>query len=72
MLPLGALRTLLAYSERALIDKFTCMWSLSRSMEVWIEKTWKPMMKGNIALNAVGNDIFSFLFEPKEDRDMIF
>lgn len=29
-------------------------------------------MKGKIALSTVGNGLFIFLFELKEDRDVVF
>jgi len=40
-------------------------------MEAWIDKTWKSMMKGNIKLYACGNGFLNFLFEIKEDKDVI-
>jgi len=41
-------------------------------IESWIESTLKANMKGNIAIYAIGNWFFSFLFELCKDRAMIF
>lgn len=48
------------------------MWPSPRSMDAWIKKTLTPTMKGEIALFVVGNGFFIFLFENKEDKEVIF
>lgn len=71
-LPNGAIKTTLAFSQCALVGKFTWMWPSPRLMETWIEQTWKSKMRGNIRIYAHGNGVFVFLFEFKGEWDVIF
>lgn len=68
----GARKNSLDYVENALIGKFTSMWPSPKSMEFWMSKAWNSIMKGEIPLSTVGNRFFVFLFEFKEDRDVVF
>jgi len=54
------------------MGKFTGRWSFPHSMDGWINKTWKSMMKGSIKLYACSNGFFSFLFKLKENKDVVF
>lgn len=48
------------------------MWPSPCPMEYWIKQTWKPKMKGEICFYACRNVFFAFLFELKEELDVIF
>jgi hypothetical protein len=41
-------------------------------MAIWIDKNWKPHLKGNLSHFLCGRGFFAFLFEDKSDRDLIF
>lgn len=71
-LPLGVRIMTLDFSSQSLFGKFTGMWNSPWSMDVWIDKTWNSMMKGNINLYSSGNDLFAFLLELKEEKYVIF
>lgn len=62
----------LRYLDQAPVGKFAGMWPSPKLMEFWMEKNWKYKMKGNLAIFAVGNGFFSFLFKYKEDKEVIF
>jgi hypothetical protein len=39
---------------------------------LWIEKYWKPHLKGKLSHSFCGRGFYAFLFEDKMDRDLIF
>jgi hypothetical protein len=41
-------------------------------MTFWIEKNWKPLIKGSLNNFFCNRGFFTFLFEQKEDKDLIF
>jgi hypothetical protein len=41
-------------------------------MALWVDKNWKPLIKGNLSHAFCGRGYFAFLFETKEDMDLIF
>jgi len=51
---------------------FTGMWFSPNSVEQWVEKTWKSMMKLNLGDFIIGNRLFSLLCKYKEDQDIVF
>jgi len=69
---MGFRKTFLTFSNRALVGKFMGMWPSPKSIRQWVDKAWKSMMKGNLGVFAVGNGHFVFLFECKEDKDIVF
>jgi hypothetical protein len=48
------------------------IWPSPKSVAVWIDKNWKPHLKGRMSHSFCGRGFFVFLFEEKEDRDLIF
>jgi len=38
----------------------------------WLDLNWKKMIQGQVSLTFCGKGFFVFLFEKKEDRDLIF
>ena len=42
---------------------------IDRNMDL---NTWRAKMKDNIAIFAIGNGFLPFLFELREDRDVVF
>jgi hypothetical protein len=69
----GSSRTLaLKFAEQALIGQFTGIWPSPWAMAIWIDKNWKPHLKGNLSHFLCGRGFFAFLFEDKSDRDLIF
>ena len=41
-------------------------------MDSWISKNWKPLILGEMQQSFCGKGFFVFLFEKKEDQDLIF
>ena len=41
-------------------------------MEAWINKNWMPLISGGLQHCFCGKGFFSFLFENKANRDLIF
>jgi hypothetical protein len=41
-------------------------------MSFWVEKNWKPLIRGSLSHFFYGKGFFTFLFEFKEDRALIF
>jgi hypothetical protein len=55
-----------------LIGQFTSIWPSPKSMAFWVERNWKPLIKGCLSLALFGKGCSSFHFEEKSDRDLIF
>lgn len=70
--PTSARRKAIALADRGLIDQFTWIWPSPRMVAIWIEKNWRPLIKGSISHYFCGRGFFTFLFENKEDKDLIF
>ena len=41
-------------------------------MEVWLNKNWRALIQGEVQQIFYGKGYFAFIFEKKEDRDLIF
>jgi hypothetical protein len=70
--PSSSRKKALALSYHSLIGQFTGIWPSPRIMGSWMEKNWKPLINGSLIHFFCGRGFFSFLFEFKEDRDLIF
>ena len=62
----------LALRERGLIGQFSGIWPSPKSMEIWISKNWMPFITGGLQHYFCGKGFYTFLFENKEDKDLIF
>jgi hypothetical protein len=62
----------LRLTDRGLIGQFTGLWPSPRAMHIWLEANWRKLIKGQLSAAFCGKGFFAFLFEKKEDRDLIF
>ena len=62
----------LALSERDLIGQFSGIWPSPKSMDIWISINWMPLIVGELQHCFCGKGFYTFLFENKEDKDLIF
>ena len=58
-------------SEKGLIGLFTGLWPSPKSMEVWLNKNWRALIQGEVQQIFCGKGYFAFIFEKKEDWDLI-
>ena len=65
-------RKAVTLSEKGLIGLFTGLWPSPRSVEVWLNKNWRTLIQGEVQQIFCGKGYFEFIFEKKEDRDLIF
>jgi hypothetical protein len=62
----------LRLADRGLIGQFTGLWPSPKSMHLWLEANWRKLIQGQMSAAFCGKGFFAFLFEKKEDRDLIF
>jgi len=62
----------LALENSGLAGKFMGIWPSPKSVVDWVKKSWKPHIKGKLHHSFCGRGFYSFLFESKEDMDLIF
>ena len=65
-------RKAVTLSEKGLIGLFTGLWPSPHSVEVWLNKNWRTLIQGEVQQIFCGKGYFAFIFERKEDRDLIF
>ena len=65
-------RKAVTLSEKGLIGLFTGLWPSPRSVEAWLNKNWRTLIQGEVQQIFRGKGYFTFIFEKKEDRDLIF
>jgi len=65
-------KSAIALAERGLVGQFTGLWPSPRSVQKWVECNWNTMIQGKIAIRFCGRGFYTFLFESKEDRNLIF
>jgi len=65
-------KSVITLAERGLVGQFTGLWPSPRSVQKWVERNWNAMTQGKIAIRFCGRGYYTFLFESKEDRDLIF
>lgn len=58
--------------DRGLIGQFTYIWPSPRTMASWLEKNWKPLIKGSLNHFFHGRGFFALMFELKEDQALVF
>jgi len=62
----------LSLTEKGLIGQFTGLWPSPRTVQRWVERNWADKIQGKISIRFCGKGYFSFDFESKEDKDLIF
>jgi len=62
----------LSLAERGLIGQFTGLWPSPKRAQRWIEQNWFDKIQGKISIHFCGKGYFTFHFESKEDKDLIF
>ena len=65
-------KSAIALSERGLVGQFNGLWPSPRTVQKWVERNWSTMIQGKIAIRFCGRGYFTFLFESKEDKNLIF
>lgn len=58
--------------ERGLVGQFTGLWPSPRVVQKWVEHNWNANIQGKITIRFCGTSYYTFLFETKEDRNLIF
>ena len=59
-------------SKKGLIGLFTGLWPSPRSVEIWLNKNWRALIQGEVQQMFCSKGYFAFIFEKKEDQDLIF
>jgi len=62
----------ISLAEKGLIGKFTGLWPSPRTVQRWVERNWSDKIQGKISIRFCGRGYFTFHFETKEDKDLIF
>ena len=58
--------------EKGLVIHFNGLWPSPCSIDIWLNKNWRPLIQGEVQQSLCGQGFFVFLFEKKEDRNLIF
>jgi hypothetical protein len=72
LVQIGSQYLALIFMDHGLVGQFTGIWPSPKSVAVWIDKNWKLHLKVRMSHSFCGRGFFTFLFEEKEDRDLIF
>lgn len=62
----------LALAERGVIGKLTGLWPSRKVVQGWVERNWSDKTQGKMSIKFCGKGYFTFHFETKEDKDLIF
>lgn len=62
----------LALAEKGLIGRFTGLWPSPKIVQRWVERNWTDKIQGKISIRFCGKGYFTFHFETKEDKNLIF
>jgi len=62
----------LSLVEKGLIGKFTGLWPSPRIVQRWVERNWSDKIPGKISIRFCGKRYYTFHFESKADKDLIF
>jgi hypothetical protein len=62
----------LALVDRGLIGQFIGLWPSPKSMDIWVQQNWMVLIKGKLSYYFCGRGFYAFLFELKEDQELIF
>lgn len=58
--------------DNGLISQFTGLWPSPKMVKAWIEKNWKPLIKGAVLSSFRGKGFYNFYFENRLDKDLVF
>jgi hypothetical protein len=72
LLPSSSRKKALTLVDCGLIGNFVGVFFSLRTMSSWLEKKWKPLIKGSLNHFFCGREFFAFLLKFKEDQDLIF
>jgi len=62
----------LSLAEKGLIGQFIGLWPSPKTIQRWVERNWFDKIQGKISIRFCGKGYFTFHFESKEDKDLIF
>lgn len=62
----------LSLAERGLVGQFTGLWPSSKMVQKWVERICSATINKKISIKFCGRGYYTFHFENKEDRDLIF
>lgn len=62
----------LSLAERGLVGQFNGLWPSPKNVQKWVERNWTASIDGKISIRFCGRGYYTFHFEIKEDRDLIF
>ena len=65
-------RKAITLSKKGLIGLFIGLYLSPRSVDVWLNKNWRTLIQGEVQQIFCGKGYVAFIFEKKEDRDLIF
>lgn len=65
-------RAALSLAERGLVGQFKGLWPSPKTVQKWVERNWTASIDGKISIRFCGRGYYTFHFETKEDRDLIF
>jgi len=65
-------RATLSLAECGLVGQFTGLWPSPKTMQKWVEMNWMASIDGKISIRFCGRCYYTFHFETKENRDLIF
>ena len=63
---------LIELQEKGLIGQFTGLWPSPKTVQRWVERNWSDKTQGKISIRFCGRGYYTFHFETKEDKDLIF
>lgn len=62
----------ISLAEKGLIGQFTGLWPSPKTVQRWVERNWADKIQGKISIRFCGRGYFTFHFETKEDKNLIF
>ena len=62
----------LSLAEKGLIGQFTGLWPSPKIVQKWVERNWMDKINGKISIRFSSRGYYTFHFETKEDKDLIF
>jgi hypothetical protein len=62
----------LEFIGKGLIGQFTGLWPSPCQIESWLSRNWVPLIRGEVNHLFCGKSYYTFFFEFKEDKDLIF
>lgn len=65
-------RATLSLAEHGLEGQFTGLWPSPKIVQKWVERNWTASTDGKVSIRFCERGYFTFHFESKENRDLIF